>query len=113
MEEHCAKLRGRLAAQTEMMDALVRSAFPTGTRYMPPQGGFIHWLVLPEGTNMAALQQLASERGCNLGASAMFFADGACGTGLRVCLGRLITPEVMQGLKVLAECAQQLAQGSR
>lgn len=112
LEEHCAKLRGRLAAQTEMMDTLVRSAFPAGTRYIPPQGGFIHWLVLPEGTDMAALQQLARERGCNVGASAMFFADGECGTGLRVCLGRLITPKVMRGLKVLAECAQ-LAQRSR
>lgn len=111
MEEHCAKLRGRLAAQTEALDTLVHSAFPAGTRYVAPQGGFIHWLALPEGTDMAALQRLAGERGCNVGASGMFFADGESGTGLRVCLGRLITPEVMRGLNVLAECAQ-LAQRS-
>ncbi|MDH0305307.1 MULTISPECIES: PLP-dependent aminotransferase family protein [unclassified Pseudomonas] len=105
MEAHCAKLRGRLAAQSEVVEALVRSVFPAGTRYVAPQGGFIHWIELPEGTDMAALQRLAAERGCNVGASGMFFADGECGTGLRVCLGRVITPEVMGGLRVLAECA--------
>ncbi|MBC7210011.1 MAG: PLP-dependent aminotransferase family protein, partial [Pseudomonas sp.] len=104
MEEHCAKLRGRLAAQAGVMEALVRSAFPPGTRYAAPQGGFIHWIELPEGTDMVALQRLATERGCNVGASGMFFADGECGTGLRVCLGRVITPQVMGGLRVLAEC---------
>jgi len=105
MEEHCAKLRGRLAAQAGVMETLVRSAFPLGTRYVAPQGGFIHWIELPEGTDMVALQRLAAERGCNVGDSGMFFADGECGTGLRVCLGRVITPEVMGGLRVLAECA--------
>ncbi|MDF9621135.1 PLP-dependent aminotransferase family protein, partial [Pseudomonas entomophila] len=105
MEEHCAKLRGRLAAQTEMMETLVASVFPAGTRYVAPQGGFIHWIELPEGTDMVALQHLAAERGCNVGAGGMFFADGESGTGMRVCLGRVVTPEVMQGLRVLAECA--------
>jgi DNA-binding transcriptional MocR family regulator len=108
MDEHCAKLRGRLAAQAEVMQALVRSAFPPGTRYAAPGGGFIHWLELPEGTDMAALRRLAAERGCSVGDSSMFFADGQAGTGLRVCLGRAITPQVMQGLQVLAECARQV-----
>lgn len=107
MEEHCAKLRGRLAAQSEVMLAQVESAFPPGTGYVAPRGGFIHWLALPEGTDMARLQRLAGEGGCNVGDSGMFFADGASGTGLRVCLGRAITPQVMRGLKVLAECAGQ------
>ncbi|MFT0868029.1 PLP-dependent aminotransferase family protein [Pseudomonas sp. CAM1A] len=107
MEAHCAKLRGRLAAQAEVMETLVRSAFPPGTRYVAPDGGFIHWLELPEGTDMAVLRGLAAERGCKVGDSGMFFADGHCGTGLRVCLGRVITPEVVGGLKVLAACARQ------
>jgi len=107
MEAHCVKLRGRLAAQAEVMETLVRSEFAPGTRYVAPDGGFIHWLELPEGTDMAALRGLAAERGCKVGDSGMFFADGECGTGLRVCLGRVITPEVMGGLKVLAACARQ------
>ena len=107
MEAHCAKLRGRLAAQAEVMETLVRSEFAPGTRYVAPDGGFIHWLELPEGTDMAALRGLAAERGCKVGDSGMFFADGECGTGLRVCLGRVITPEVMGGLRVLAACARQ------
>ncbi|MEW9681992.1 PLP-dependent aminotransferase family protein [Pseudomonas sp. TE50-2] len=111
MEAHCAKLRGRLAVQAEVMETLVRSEFAPGTRYVAPAGGFIHWLELPEGTDMAVLRELAAERGCKVGDSGMFFADGDCGTGLRVCLGRVITPEVMGGLRALAECAQQAGQG--
>ena len=107
MEAHCAKLRGRLAAQAELMETLVRSEFAPGTRYVAPAGGFIHWLELPERTDMAVLRGLAAERGCKVGDSGMFFADGDCGTGLRVCLGRVITPEVVGGLKVLAACARQ------
>ncbi|NBK37624.1 PLP-dependent aminotransferase family protein [Pseudomonas soli] len=107
MEAHCAKLRGRLTAQAEVMEMLVRSDFPPGTRYVAPDGGFIHWLELPEGTDMAALRGLTAEQGCKVGDSGMFFADGECGTGLRVCLGRVITPEVMGGLRVLAACARQ------
>ncbi|MFJ4445795.1 PLP-dependent aminotransferase family protein [Pseudomonas sp. NPDC089422] len=114
MESHCAKLRERLAAQTATMTTRVLSQFPAGTRYIPPQGGFIHWIEFPAGTDMAALQRLAGERGCHVAGSGMFHADGQCGNGLRLCLGRVITADVIQGLEVLAQTARQLAvtQGS-
>jgi len=107
MEEHCTKLRARLASNNEAIGALVLSAFPPGTAYTPPRGGFVHWIELPEHTDMAVLRQLASERDCHIGGSGMFFADGACGTGLRVCLGRPFSAQLMQRLNVLAECARQ------
>lgn len=109
LEAHCSKLRERLASQAQMMETLVRAQFPAGTRYRPPQGGFIHWIELPAEADMALLQRLAGERGCHVAGSGMFFANGQSGSGLRVCLGRAITPEVMRGLQVLAECACQAA----
>lgn len=56
---------------------------------------------------MALLQQLAHERGYHIAGSGIFFADGQPTTGLRLCLGRPLSPELALGLKVLGECAQQ------
>lgn len=107
MEEHCARLRGQLAAINTTMQALVHSAFPPDTVYVPPRGGFIHWLELPVGTDMARLQQLAHEQGYHIAGSGIFFADGQPTTGLRLCLGRPLSPELTKGLCVLGECALQ------
>lgn len=111
MEEHCARLRAQLSSLSRFFEARVRSDFPVGTLYVPPQGGFIHWIELPEHTDMSALERLASERGCHVAGSGIFFADGQPTTGLRICLGTTLSPPVMQSLSVIAECAH-LAAGS-
>lgn len=108
LDDHCARLRTQFATTRDYLTAFVASHFPRGTRYLPPSGGFIHWLRLPEGTDMAALIALAQTRGCAIAGSGIFFADGRDTHALRLCLGRALTPEVIQGLHVLAQCAQQL-----
>lgn len=105
LEEHLARLRTRLSEVTATVEAQVRSDFPPGTRYVPPRGGFIHWLEFAAGTDMDALQRLARERGCHVAGSGIFFADGRSATGLRVCLGTTLSPDVVQRLKTLAACA--------
>jgi len=109
-EEHCERLRGQLAAVNEAVRTLVHSAFPPGTAYIAPRGGFIHWLELPAGTDMARLQQLAHDKGYHVAGSAIFFADGQPGTGLRLCLGRPLSAELTQALHALGECASQARQ---
>lgn len=111
LDTHCARLRTQLATLIGFVAAQVQAAFPAGTRYTPPSGGFIHWLELPEHTDMTRLAALAHARGCHIAGSAIFFADGQCATGLRLCLGRTLTPQVAHSLQVLGECAR-LAQRS-
>ncbi|WP_426201906.1 PLP-dependent aminotransferase family protein [Pseudomonas sp. TWP3-1] len=110
MEEHCARLRAQLASLSTFVETLVRTDFPVGTVYVPPRGGFIHWIELPMHTDMAALTRLAHERGCHIAGSGIFFADGHPTTGLRICLGTTLSPGVLQILGVIAECAH-LAEG--
>jgi DNA-binding transcriptional MocR family regulator len=105
MEEHCARLRSQLSSLASFVEALVRTDFPAGTVYVPPRGGFIHWIELPLHTDMSALQDLASERGCHVAGNGIFFADGHATTGVRICLGTALTPAVIELLKVIAECA--------
>jgi hypothetical protein len=61
---------------------------------------------------MSALERLASERGCHVAGSGIFFADGHPTTGLRICLGTTLSPPVMQSLSVIAECAHLAAGNS-
>lgn len=110
LEEHCAQLRKQLTAINNMVQALVHSAFPPGTTYVPPRGGFIHWLELPEKTDMARLQQLAQVRDYHIADSGIFFADGQATKGLRLCMGRPLSAELVVGLTVLGECALQAQQ---
>ncbi|SEN18388.1 PLP-dependent aminotransferase family protein [Pseudomonas sp. ok266] len=105
MEEHCARLRSQLSSLASFVEALVRTDFPAGTVYVPPRGGFIHWIELPLHTDMSALQDLASERGCHVAGNGIFFADGHATTGVRICLGTALTPGVIEILKVIAESA--------
>lgn len=105
MQAHCIKLRAQLASLIDLVHTQVRQTFPTGTRYTPPRGGFIHWLELPENTHMAMLERLMHERGYHIAGSGIFFANEQPHTGLRICLGRPRSPEVMQGLHALAQCA--------
>src|SRR5471030_3294816 len=87
MEEHCASLRTQLASVVDVVASLVKTDFPAGTGYIPPKGGFIHWLELPGDTDMAALEKLAGEQGCHVVGSSIFFPDRRASTGLRICLG--------------------------
>jgi DNA-binding transcriptional MocR family regulator len=105
MEEHCARLRSQLSSLKNHVETLVRNDFPCATVYVPPRGGFIHWIKLPAHTDMSALERLAGERGCHVAGSGIFFADGQPSTGLRICLGTTLSPAVMQILRVIAECA--------
>jgi DNA-binding transcriptional MocR family regulator len=105
MDEHCNRLRTQLASIGGFFAALVRTDFPIGTVYVPPRGGFIHWIELPLHTDMAALESLAIERGCHVAGTGIFFADGYATTGMRICLGMTLSADVIATLKVIAECA--------
>lgn len=105
MAEHCVKLQSQLSSITTAVKALVQTDFPAGTVYVPPQGGFIHWIEFPGHTDMAALEKLVSERGCHVVGSNIFYPDGRATTGLRICLGTALSPGVIESLKTLSACA--------
>lgn len=105
MDEHCNRLRTQLDSIGGYFEALVRADFPVGTVYVPPRGGFIHWIELPLHTDMTVLESLAIERGCHIAGTGIFFADGYATTGVRICLGMTLSPDVIAILKVIAECA--------
>jgi len=104
MEEHCARLRTQLASVVDVVASLVKTDFPAGTGYIPPKGGFIHWLELPGDTDMAALEKLAGEQGCHVVGSSIFFPDRRASTGLRICLGTRVTVGVVKSLRRLGGC---------
>jgi len=107
MDEHCARLRLQLAATTRFVVSFIQTEFPAGTVYYPPAGGFIHWIKLPAQVDMSVLAALVSKRDGHIADSRIFFADGKSCTCIRICLGRVVSPEIVKSLNVLAQCVHQ------
>ncbi|MBL1377468.1 PLP-dependent aminotransferase family protein [Zobellella iuensis] len=107
LERHGARLQDKLAAVRDYLDILVRTEFPEGSSYIPPAGGFIHWVVLPANTDMSALASLAEQQGCHIAGSGIFFPDDRQNTTVRLCLGSALSPGMKLNLKILCACAHQ------
>jgi len=107
MAEHCHKLQGYLAAITKAVATVIENDFPQGTRYIAPRAGFIHWLELPDNTDMLAFEAATALQGCHVTGSSIFYADRRLTTGLRLCIGTQLSTKVIQDLKKLAVCAHQ------
>lgn len=111
LQEHLGRLRGRIARSAERFSRLVAEHFPAGTLYIPPPGGFIHWLELPHAVDMEIFHREASALGITT-AHGDIFSPVAC-RGLRICLGRPIDPETLRTLTTLGALARHLADGGR
>lgn len=107
LDEHGRRLRSCFQRNIDFMARFVRASFPIGTVYRPPAGGFIHWLELPDGVDMARLRERVARRGLFLADSSIFFPDNRRSQGVRLCIGRPLDDETRLTLHVLAECARQ------
>ena len=68
------------------MDAVARH-FPPGTRVAQPSGGFLLWVVLPNGIDTQTLQLRALDIGLGLAPGPMFSATGGFPNALRINCG--------------------------
>jgi DNA-binding transcriptional MocR family regulator len=66
-----------------MSDAVMKY-FPDGTRVSRPQGGFVLWVELPDGTDSFELAQRALKQGVSIALGPLFSASGKFGNFLRL-----------------------------
>jgi DNA-binding transcriptional MocR family regulator len=93
-------LRARVA---EYIDLL---SLPEGCSLVPPGGGCLLWLQLPEDTDASRLFRLALARGTVVAPGEIFSTDPESRRCVRINAGNPLTPERRKALKDLAELAR-------
>src|SRR5687767_3799604 len=76
-------------------------------RFSPPSGGYFMWVELPEGTNVAELENAAKERDVLFVKGTDFLLEGGENT-LRLAFSGVTPEEIDEGVTRLAEAARSL-----
>jgi 2-aminoadipate transaminase len=87
-------------------DALGRH-FPTA-RFVTPQGGYFLWVDLPEGSDVAALERGAAERGVVFVKGTDFLIEGGQ-SSLRLAYSAVPPDQIEEGIARMAEAFRELA----
>jgi DNA-binding transcriptional MocR family regulator len=102
-ERHLRKVAAIYRRQVERMSELLAHHFPAETRITRPQGGFLLWAELPNGTDSVELHQRAMQSGISICPGVVFSATGKYRNCIRMNCGLLWTPAVEQAVVTLGK----------
>jgi 2-aminoadipate transaminase len=77
-------------------------------RFTPPEGGYFLWVDLPDGTDVARLQQEAKERGVVFVPGSDFLLEGG-ESSLRIAYSGVTAEQIEEGVSRIAEAFRELA----
>ena len=98
-----AALRDRAGALAAALERELPEA-----RFVAPQGGYFLWVDLPEGTDVDALFEAASERGVTFVKGSDFLLEGG-ESSLRLAYSGVTVEQIDEGVGRLAEAVRSLA----
>lgn len=101
-ERYLRDVRGQYASAVARMTDAVMKVFPEETRISTPQGGFVLWLELPQGTDSFALARKALRKGVSIAPGTLFSASGRFGNYIRLSGARLWDARMERALVTLA-----------
>jgi len=102
-ERYLREVRGRYASAVARMSDAVMKIFPEDTRISQPQGGFVLWVELPEGTDSFALARRALREGVSIAPGPLFSASGKYGNFIRLSSARVWDARMERALLTLAK----------
>jgi 2-aminoadipate transaminase len=107
IERSIETVKNALAERVQALDGALRRELPEA-EFVTPEGGYFMWVTLPEGTDVHALFQAASERGVAFVKGADFLIEGGENT-LRLAYSGVTPTEIDEGVKRLAEAFRSLS----
>ena len=105
MYRHIKEQNQSLRAKRDAMLASLGENFGDAATWIKPEGGLYIWLQLPEGTDLAALQEQAFNEGVGYYNGTMFSPEGRGANCARLCFGH---PSVQMNYDGVAELARIL-----
>ncbi|WP_282091807.1 PLP-dependent aminotransferase family protein [Epibacterium ulvae] len=106
-KNHLETLRQNIATSANKFAHLVNEAFPKGTVYHPPAGGFVHWVELPNSIDLAEFHTEIERSGIVMAPARIFSLTGQYNSGLRFCLTSKMTPALVRNITRLGELAKK------
>lgn len=107
-DRHLRRLRRILAAQAERYREAIARNFPEGTRVSRPEGGFVIWVEMPQGTSAVELQRRGLERGIAIAPGPIFSARQRFGHCIRISTGHPWNERIERAIGVLGRLAKEL-----
>lgn len=104
-ERQWRRISQMFAEQCLRMREAVLREFPAGTRVNQPQGGFVLWVELPEGSDSEKLASLALERGIGLIPGSVFSASCRLKRCLRLSCGAGFDERAAKAIRTLGKLA--------
>jgi 2-aminoadipate transaminase len=102
MYEHINEQNDALRAKRDAMLASLGENFGDAAKWVKPEGGLYVWLEMPEGIDLAALQEQSFEEGVGYYNGAMFSPDGHGANCARLCFGHPSPQTNYDGIAELA-----------
>jgi len=102
-ERYLREVRGRYASAVARMSDAIMKVFPDETRISQPQGGFVLWVELPEGTDSFALARRALRQNVSVAPGSLFSASGKFGNFIRLSSARVWDARLERALLTLAK----------
>jgi 2-aminoadipate transaminase len=106
MDGAIATVKNALRERRDALVAALERELPEA-RFTPPSGGYFMWVELPEGTNVAELENAAKERDVLFVKGTDFLLEGGENT-LRLAYSGVTPEEIDEGVTRLAEAARSL-----
>ncbi|WP_250459502.1 PLP-dependent aminotransferase family protein [Microbulbifer litoralis] len=102
---HLQRLRQTLAAQLSAYRRALAEAMPAGTAISRPDGGFVLWLTLPQGSDGTALFEAAAAENISIVPGGVFSSLGRYRHCIRLNCGWPLSGDVKRALRHLGELA--------
>ncbi len=106
LERSIETVKTALAERAECLCDTLSRELPEAS-FTAPQGGYFMWVVLPEGTNVDALQAIAATRGVAFVKGGDFLLEGG-ENALRLAYSGVTVEQIATGVKRLAEAYHSL-----
>ena len=102
MYGHINEQNEALRAKRDAMLAALGENFGGAAKWVKPEGGLYVWLEMPEGTDLAALQEQSFEEGVGYYNGSMFSPEGSGVNCARLCFGHPSPQTNYDGIAELA-----------
>jgi 2-aminoadipate transaminase len=106
LERSIETVKTALTKRLKTLDVALRRELPEA-EFVAPEGGYFMWVTLPEGTDVHALYQAASERGVAFVKGTDFLLEGGENT-LRLAYSGVTVDQVDEGVSRLADAYRSL-----